>query len=400
MLSDTKANKGLFVNFLRFLLVGIWENFWELLRKIFYPKQPKKLYELFYEHPIIKNYGENLLFKKPSYLTSENFSTILIDTIKNLDKNANNSTANLPLLRSVIQSQLRKEMRSRSIDKDTLNILLHHMNEAAGDLSVFKFRIEKWYNDTMDRVSGWYKRNTQFYLTAVGIFLAVSLNIDSIQIAKYLSSNKLARDQLAQMGSVAVSNPNFSSKDSAITKEALDTIRASMNKVNTLLGLGWGDYGKTDPVFTNNILRENNTFYLSVFKNNKMTRDTLYGTSPEEIYRKILEISGADARRYTLLNDGFVLYKDTLIKQQRFALLYDDPKFKNSLQRKYVWYRLHNWEKLFGFLITALAIGLGAPLWFDLLNKFTSLRTAVKAVNSSGSTTNNNSTSTKSEIDG
>jgi hypothetical protein len=33
---------------------------------------------------------------------------------------------------------------------------------------------------------------------------------------------------------------------------------------------------------------------------------------------------------------------------------------------------------IFGWLITALAISLGAPFWFDLLNKFINLRNAGK----------------------
>jgi hypothetical protein len=31
-------------------------------------------------------------------------------------------------------------------------------------------------------------------------------------------------------------------------------------------------------------------------------------------------------------------------------------------------------SKIFGWLLTALAISLGAPFWFDLLNKFMQLR--------------------------
>jgi hypothetical protein len=42
-----------------------------------------------------------------------------------------------------------------------------------------------------------------------------------------------------------------------------------------------------------------------------------------------------------------------------------------------------NWAKqirihFFGWLLTALAISLGAPFWFDLLNKFIVVRSTVK----------------------
>lgn len=36
------------------------------------------------------------------------------------------------------------------------------------------------------------------------------------------------------------------------------------------------------------------------------------------------------------------------------------------------------WRNILGWLITALAISLGAPFWFDLLNKLMQLRTSKK----------------------
>jgi hypothetical protein len=56
-----------------------------------------------------------------------------------------------------------------------------------------------------------------------------------------------------------------------------------------------------------------------------------------------------------------------------------------------VWPGLHFWEgafwsgwywqfrfHVFGWLLTALAISLGAPFWFDMLNKFIVVRSTVK----------------------
>jgi hypothetical protein len=35
-------------------------------------------------------------------------------------------------------------------------------------------------------------------------------------------------------------------------------------------------------------------------------------------------------------------------------------------------------EKLFGWFITTLAVSLGAPFWFDILNKFMNFRATIK----------------------
>jgi hypothetical protein len=53
-----------------------------------------------------------------------------------------------------------------------------------------------------------------------------------------------------------------------------------------------------------------------------------------------------------------------------------------------------NWETLSGWLITALAICLGAPFWFDLLNKLISLRGSGTKIDSSGTGNSNAASST------
>lgn len=42
---------------------------------------------------------------------------------------------------------------------------------------------EKWFNDTMDRLSGWYKRNRQVWAFCIALIFAAIFNVDSIEIA-------------------------------------------------------------------------------------------------------------------------------------------------------------------------------------------------------------------------
>ena len=44
---------------------------------------------------------------------------------------------------------------------------------------------------------------------------------------------------------------------------------------------------------------------------------------------------------------------------------------EGSLPRMFGWWL---WHHFFGFLMTGLAASLGAPFWFDLLNKIVNLR--------------------------
>jgi len=42
--------------------------------------------------------------------------------------------------------------------------------------------VETWFNDSMERVAGWYKRKTQTLTFALALVFTVALNVDSIMI--------------------------------------------------------------------------------------------------------------------------------------------------------------------------------------------------------------------------
>lgn len=75
-----------------------------------------------------------------------------------------------------------------------LNLALNSLLVGADDfeqgggnlLQSTQVQIEKWFNDTMQRLSGWYKRRTQIITFGIGLILAISLNIDSIYLSNYL----------------------------------------------------------------------------------------------------------------------------------------------------------------------------------------------------------------------
>jgi hypothetical protein len=246
---------------------------WSSIKSFFIKKTVKTVHDRFYNHPIIKNYGQNSVFNKPSYLGNKNFSTILIETLKSIDPYAQNIPADFATLKKVLDdfNTIDPEDKhslvytpatgtasdgtpetapvtpeSPRLDKETHNILMLHMMEAGGDIDVFRSRLEQWFSDTMDRVTGWYKKNTHYWLFGIGLFLAFTLNIDTIEISNYLSKNKTASDQLAKMGEAALASNDsvYRGQNSEIAKTALDTIKGNLQQVNTLVGLGWGDYGR------------------------------------------------------------------------------------------------------------------------------------------------------------
>ncbi|HYT25249.1 MAG TPA: hypothetical protein VEP73_02015, partial [Actinomycetota bacterium] len=61
--------------------------------------------------------------------------------------------------------------------------------DAAGDLAVFRARVEQWFDDAMSRVSGWYRRRVQLWLVVYAALVCVALNVDTFAIARSLWTN-------------------------------------------------------------------------------------------------------------------------------------------------------------------------------------------------------------------
>jgi hypothetical protein len=55
-----------------------------------------------------------------------------------------------------------------------------------------------WYDTVMDRISGWYKRRSQFVLFLVGLVYAVAMNIDALQLSQRLWGDAALTTQLIQ----------------------------------------------------------------------------------------------------------------------------------------------------------------------------------------------------------
>jgi hypothetical protein len=108
------------------------------------------------------------------------------------------------------------------------------MNQANGDPTKVRKQLQTWYDNSMERVSGWYKGQTQLMLLGIGLALAIVMNIDTISITNSLLQNPAIRstaDALAQK----VTGPN---------DPALASYLSQLN-----IPLGWPDpYAATHPL--------------------------------------------------------------------------------------------------------------------------------------------------------
>src|SRR5579884_3056602 len=246
----------------------------------------------FYEHGLVKALTKN--GGAPSYIPARTFSLALMDLLCGEPRATKEMT-------SVLQDLPEGGM------KRTLLLLLQ---EADSDIAAFRNSIESWFDDAMDRVSGWYKKKTQFITAVVAVGVTVFANADSVAISRKLFLNPAVRERIAREASEL--------KKSGDTASVLTPgERADLAELT-----GWSS--------------EFRTFHA-------------------------MEVAGeprsAAEREAARLDDSF----------PGWALA-------TGLLWPWLWTVLPG--HLAGWALTAVAASLGAPFWFDVLNRFMNFRAA------------------------
>ena len=81
---------------------------------------------------------------------------------------------------------------------DVKDALLALIQNAQGDLNRAQKNIENWFDDTMERASGWYKRRTQVWTACIAILLTAVTNADTLRIVRTLWNDPTQRAQIVE----------------------------------------------------------------------------------------------------------------------------------------------------------------------------------------------------------
>lgn len=179
--------------------------------------------------PLLLTRGVNL----PSYIPSKNFALALMDIAAHgPEAETPGSDSSAP----VISLETLRANVSKLQNPAVQRVLLTAVDSAQGDITRVQANIEAWYDSTMDRVSGWYKRSTQGLIFALGLAVAVGFNINTITVADYLYRNGAARAAIVARAGAASSDQTYLNNSYAQVKEDLE----AMN-----LPIGWaGGWGR------------------------------------------------------------------------------------------------------------------------------------------------------------
>src|SRR5436190_3826538 len=159
----------------------------------------KDLVKQLYEHPLVYS-----LFAKPyesgaktlpSYIPSRNFALALMDLIG--DRTAKDATAPSSTSPAAgAMDKLKAAIDANSTLPPQVKQALQTFVDASQDPAKMRENIEKWFDSSMDRVSGFYKRRTQLIILVFGLLLTIAMNVDSIALVRVLSTDRATRDAL------------------------------------------------------------------------------------------------------------------------------------------------------------------------------------------------------------
>jgi hypothetical protein len=222
----------------------------------------------------------------------------LIDTVEDKTSGATGTSASA----NALIKDLRDAIASGSIKNEHVQRALMTLVDAAGNnIGQARKNIEDWFDSSMDRVSGWYKRRVQVITLILGLGMAIAVNADTIAIGNSLSYDVTMRDSL-----VAAAQ----------------------------------EYAKADP---DKQTSPNAQAQIEACKKDENSPECRIAKNLNEIQKLGLPI-------------GWNM---------------DDPRTIPNTPGAWG-------AKLLGWLLTAFAISLGAPFWFDLLNKIMIVRSTVR----------------------
>ena len=129
----------------------------------------------------IKKQIKKEIAKKPSYISSRNFALVLLEVAQE-----GAGSKNVETLQTAIKNGLPNDS---GIERSLLTLV----NQASGDFEKAVTNVENWFDDVMDRVSGWYTRKAQLITLVFAFLVAFALNADTLTIVHQLSQDSTLR---------------------------------------------------------------------------------------------------------------------------------------------------------------------------------------------------------------
>lgn len=280
--------------------------------------ESKELVDAVYGHALIATLsgGE----RNPSYIPNRTFAeTLLALLAPTPDARARSAQERLSALERSLESGKAGSMDLPEPLRQSLTTLLENARDklstqqanAAQVLEQLKQEIDAWFERTMNRATGWYRRKSQLSQFIIAALVVVLTNADTLMVTEQLASDPEARAAAVQSAVELVKSP-----PAALAPTAGGAPAMSQNERQA---------------------------WLKARESAEQAVGQLYETTS----RAQLQFGWPDTR-----------WRDSTSSEAQLA----------DWQR---WAR-----KVIGLLVTICAVALGAPFWFQMLEKLVGLRGA------------------------
>jgi hypothetical protein len=206
-----------------------------------------------------------------------------------------------------------------------------YAKEGETALAMARTNVETWFNDTMDRLTGWYKRRAQVITITLGVVFAIALNADTVVMATTLWREPMIRGTLVARAQEFEQPEEIEGVDPAT---AIEDFRTQFEGLR--LPLGWVP--------------------------------TELDVEEQQLASKKQQCTW----KPWALSDEHVEYVLGVPIGEKCWVPVDAPE--GGIPRDWS----YGLSKILGLLISGCAACLGAPFWFDVLKKLTNVRSAGK----------------------
>ncbi len=302
--------------------------------------------QAFYDHPLIMSLyrgrytippKRNFLQSRsmPSYVPSSHFAYVILDM---LSERGGLGTDQGLSLNAVMDG-------SRQLGNPRLARMVQFaVSNAGGDVDKARQFLENWFNATMDRVTGWYRLETQTFLFWVSLVACVVLNVNTVVIA-----DALYRSPTLRKG-VEVAAESYYQKHASGQLQTGELQTLGNNPLNELgLPLGW--------------TQQTRDAMARLF-----AREEAAAVDPEAV--ALLQVTAKDSQSWT----GQLASSVNSVWQEVVNFYYGTPGLGDNTLFNFLPFV----SLIMGWVMTAFAVTLGAPFWFDILSKLMVVRSTFK----------------------
>ena len=223
---------------------------------------------------------------------------------------------------------------------------------AGNDMTVFRTLLEEWFKGLEKQMSSWYRQKTQYVIVGISAFVAFAMNVDTIDIATRLYQDASLREAVVTQ---ALEVADADDAGSFIDSKALDDARLKFEQA---------ERARHEAVAASDACERGGS--------GTPKPDDGAACVPSQLEKD------AEAADQAADAAGEVLARERRLFDERVKARIDELA---SSGLEFGWsgttgpHGAAEWvTKIFGLLLSAAALSLGAPFWFEMLKTVASLR--------------------------